>query len=243
VWEVLSRVLLPVLLGLPLGALLSWISMHAPRLAHCRRKAEAEARPDAAHQLDDQAGGGDSGLRTLGRHGLTAVVAASGLLLALEFRFEPFWSRPLVLAVSVFLLLIALVDLKQRVVLNAMVAPAALAAVVAQWIVSPTDLVAALIGGVFGLAPFLATALVKPGQMGGGDVKLAGLLGLILGFPQILWGLTVAIITGGIVSLALLLSGKWEPSDHLPYGPFLCLGAFVALLHDPLSPLLLSIAS
>ncbi len=146
------------------------------------------------------------------------------------------------LVASIFFLLVALVDLRHRLVPDAMVIPAVLVALAAQLAASPGALVGALIGGVFGLAPFLATALVKPGGMGGGDVKLAGLVGLTLGFPQVMWGLTVAVMAGGIVSFLLLLSREWELGDHLPYAPFLCLGVIVALLHDPMTPVLLSLA-
>jgi len=227
------KVLIPMLLGLPLGLGLSWASAHAHRLAHT---------PAKGNPFGEKLGSEDiTGGRLSWQRG-GAVAAASGLLVALELRFHPFWSRPLVLGASILYLLIALVDLRHRIVPDAIVVPAGLVALTAQWAASPAALSGALIGGAFGLAPFLATALVKPGGMGGGDVKLAGLVGLTLGFPRVLWGLGVAIIAGGIVSMLLLLSREWKPGDHLPYAPFLCLGAFVALLHDPITPVLLSIA-
>lgn len=221
-----------MLLGVPLGGGLSWLSAHVHRLART---------PTPRDPLDDglRAGGATPGRPRWHEGG--AVVAASILLLALEVRFDPFWSRPRVLVASIFFLLVALVDLRHRLVLDAMVVPAALVALVAQLVASPNALFVALIGGVFGLAPFLATALVKPGGMGGGDVKLAGLVGLTLGFPRVMWGLAVAVVAGGIVSLLLLLSKEWELGDHLPYAPFLCLGVIVALLHDPMTPVLLTI--
>ena len=227
------RILLPMLLGLPLGVALVWASAHAARLAHTPTGEEDPERgpgpwPTTAGRLGWWEGGG--------------AAAASVLLVVLELRFDRFWSRPLVLAASIFFLLVAMVDLRHRLVPDAMVLPAGLIALGAQLAVSSDALVTALIGGAFGLAPFLATALVKPGGMGGGDVKLAGLMGLILGFPRVIWALAVAIVAGGIVSLVLLLSREWEPSDHLPYAPFLCLGAVAALLYDPLTPFLLSLA-
>ena len=236
------HILLPAVLGLPLGAALSWASVHAPRLARRRR----EGAPQAVSEQGRRSGGSvdlrDPVAHKFGWQGVAAAIAASGLLVALQLRFEPFWSRPLVSVASIFFLLIAIVDVRHRLVLNAMVVPAALVALVAHVADSPDAALSALIGGAFGLAPFLATALVKPGGMGGGDVKLAGLVGLTLGFPQVLWALAVAILTGGVVSLLLLLSTERTPADHLPYAPFLCLGAFVALLHDPLTPILLSVA-
>jgi len=70
--------------------------------------------------------------------------------------------------------------------------------------------------------------------MGGGDVKLAALIGLTVGFPQVLWALALGILAGGITALLLVLTPRWGPKSHIPYAPFLCLGALLALVYDPL---------
>jgi len=96
------------------------------------------------------------------------------------------------------------------------------------------DALAALLGGAVGLSPFLLVALVRPGSMGGGDVKLAALIGLTVGFPQVLWALTLGILAGGIAALLLVLTPRWGLKSHIPYAPFLCLGAMLTLVYDPL---------
>jgi leader peptidase (prepilin peptidase)/N-methyltransferase len=170
------------------------------------------------------------------------LIATSGLLALLDVRFDPFWDHlPTVIAV-LFFLLVAIVDLKHRLVLNAMVLPASGFVLLARMMDSGESLVPTLLGAGVGLFPFLLTALAKPGSMGGGDVKLAALIGLALGFPEVLWAISLGILGGGIVSIVFLLSRRFQASDHLPYAPFLCLGAITALLYDPLTPLLLSMA-
>ena len=71
--------------------------------------------------------------------------------------------------------------------------------------------------------------------LGFGDVTLMTALGFLLGWPGILAGLTFGIFLGGGGSVLFLLYGllrwgKWQMDAYIPYGPFLMLGALLALL-------------
>jgi prepilin signal peptidase PulO-like enzyme (type II secretory pathway) len=67
--------------------------------------------------------------------------------------------------------------------------------------------------------------------LGYGDVNLAGILGLLLGWPGITAGLVFAILMGGLVSLAIIIYAKlkktYRPLFAVPYAPFLILGAVI----------------
>ena len=65
--------------------------------------------------------------------------------------------------------------------------------------------------------------------MGVGDVKLAFLMGLILGFPSILVALFLAFMTGAIIGMGLIVSGKKTLKSEVPFGPFLIGGTFIAM--------------
>ncbi|KNC19647.1 hypothetical protein AC792_04435 [Arthrobacter sp. RIT-PI-e] len=68
--------------------------------------------------------------------------------------------------------------------------------------------------------------------LGFGDVKLAGLLGLYLGFAgwqELWWGPCFAILLGGLWSLGLVLTGRAGLGSAVAFGPFLILGAALAL--------------
>jgi prepilin signal peptidase PulO-like enzyme (type II secretory pathway) len=69
--------------------------------------------------------------------------------------------------------------------------------------------------------------------LGFGDVNLSGILGLILGWPGIAAGLMLAILLGGLVSLAyivvLLFTHRFNHFAAIPYGPFLVAGAVILL--------------
>ncbi len=76
---------------------------------------------------------------------------------------------------------------------------------------------------------FLLFAITRGRGMGFGDVKLAFLLGLFLGFPKIVIGLYIAFLTGAVVSLILVVWGKKKlKGSTIPFGPFLVFGTIVA---------------
>ncbi|MBI2857382.1 MAG: prepilin peptidase, partial [Chloroflexi bacterium] len=139
----------------------------------------------------------------------------------------------------VFLSLLAaitLVDLQEQLILDVLVYPGALLAVAlapaTPW-AAPGALVSwglALLGGAVCFGLLLAIHLASRGGMGAGDVKLAGLMGLMTGFPGVLVSLFVGFVAGGLVGATLLLLGLRGRKDAIPYGPYLALGAAVSLL-------------
>lgn len=72
--------------------------------------------------------------------------------------------------------------------------------------------------------------LTKGKGMGGGDVKLGVLMGLVLGFPGSFLALMLAFLTGATLSLGLIALGKKNFGDTLAFGPFLILGSYTSLL-------------
>src|SRR5664279_1836956 len=82
---------------------------------------------------------------------------------------------------------------------------------------------AVLAGGVL-FVVYLVLALVSPGGggLGLGDVKLAGVLGLLLGWlgwGTVMFSVVAAFVIGGVVALVLLLSGRASRSSHFAFGP------------------------
>ena len=79
---------------------------------------------------------------------------------------------------------------------------------------------------------YLAMALVYPGGMGLGDVKLAGVLGLFLGWvgwAPLVVGAFGAFLLGGVFSIVLLLTGRATRTSGIPFGPWMIAGAWVGL--------------
>jgi len=87
--------------------------------------------------------------------------------------------------------------------------------------------ISALGAFVFFFALFLIT---KSKGMGLGDVKLAFIMGILLGFPKIIVALYVAFLTGAIVSIILVLCGKKKfGKSTIPFAPFMVFGTFAAM--------------
>ena len=89
-------------------------------------------------------------------------------------------------------------------------------------------LLSAVVTGAGTFLGFMALALVYPAGIGGGDVKLAGVIGLILGWPAILWAVGVALVICGITGVAISMSHN--PKRTVAFGPFLAGGAVVGFL-------------
>ena len=91
----------------------------------------------------------------------------------------------------------------------------------------------ALLGGLALIGAYLLLALVRPGQLGGGDIKLAGIAGLALGWlgwPTLIAGAALGFVLSAIVSVALLAARRVTLHSAICFGPFLLGGALLAML-------------
>jgi leader peptidase (prepilin peptidase)/N-methyltransferase len=127
----------------------------------------------------------------------------------------------------VVLVVLSAIDLEHRIVPNRIVLPAALVVLVAQTALEPSPEWAL---GALGASAFLfAAALAYPAGMGMGDVKLALLLGAMLG-RYVSVGLMLGMVAALVPSVVLLARhGSAARKMGIPFAPFLALGALVAL--------------
>jgi len=86
------------------------------------------------------------------------------------------------------------------------------------------------IGGAVGFVAFFLLAIISRGGMGWGDVKLAGLIGLAVGFPLVFVALFIAAIMGGVAALILLIVKKKGRKEAIPFGTFLSIATMITLL-------------
>jgi len=131
--------------------------------------------------------------------------------------------------------LVTITDLERRVILNVVTLPAMALAMIGSFFTGNTAWWSALLGGLLGYVFFLIAALVGnlllgPGALGGGDVKLAAFVGLVVGFPLVVEALVLTILSGGLISLLLLVTRLRSLRDPIPYGPFLVIGGWVTML-------------
>ena len=173
------------------------------------------------------------------------VELATGLLFVAIYLTYGIEGDFAVLAVATALMLaLAIIDLERGLILNRIVFPSMVVALVLApfWpelgfergfpgIGGPLEsFVNSLTAGAGAFLAFWAVAIAFPRGMGGGDVKMSGLIGLLVGFPGVLTALWTAALGGGIVAIALIAAGKRGRKDTMPFGPFLAAGAVVALV-------------
>jgi len=163
------------------------------------------------------------------------VEAVTGVLYAavvVRYGLDPDTLIPL--ALVTFLVPIALIDLDHRLIPNRLTGPAALTAVALAIATDPASLpergIAALAAG----GAFLLIALISPNGMGMGDVKLVAVLGLYLG-ASVVPALFVALVAGTVVGLAVIARKGLRDGRKtaVAFGPFLVLGALVAVFAGP----------
>jgi len=155
--------------------------------------------------------------------------------------FGLLWSRhgalsAELLATSVYFatfVLILVTDMEHRLILHAVTFPAiAFALLVSFFTVTPVSaLLGAAIGfGLFFIIYLLGGLVFGAGAMGFGDVTLSTFIGAAAGFPLVVVALLSGILTGGVITFGLLLTGRRRLRSKVPYGPFLLVGATIALL-------------
>lgn len=99
-------------------------------------------------------------------------------------------------------------------------------------------LLRAIVGGAALYGLYYLLAFCYPAGMGFGDVKLAGLVGMVLSFisyPALIVGSFAAFLLGGILGIALIARSREARKRSIPFGPFMVLGALVAIfVSEPL---------
>jgi len=166
------------------------------------------------------------------------VELATGLIFALLYWHYGLSAELGIMAFYACLfIIIFVVDLEHGLILNKVVYPGMVVALLlallprpwlTQWIV--TGVANAALGGAVGFVILFLIAIVSRGGMGWGDVKLAALIGMATGFPLVFFSLIMGAIVGGIVAVALMIAKKRTRRQTIPFGPFLALAAMITLL-------------
>lgn len=118
------------------------------------------------------------------------------------------------------LVVIFFIDLEHRIVPNRLVYPLSAFRLVEVWITGASPWPYYL-GGLVGLLVMGVITFAYPAGMGMGDVKLMGLIGLVVGFPQVLVVLFLSFILGGLGAAFLLATRLRGRKDAIPFAPYI----------------------
>lgn len=178
------------------------------------------------------------GVRISPVYPLTELVVAA-LFVGVVVRYDDPWLAVLLAPFCGILLALSVIDARTKRLPNVIVYPSVLVGaaylVVARLAGAGVDLVDAAIGLVAYGGGMLVVALVAPKGLGMGDVKLAALIGLVLGalgLEYVAVAAGLGILFGGVGAIAALIAGRGR-KHAMPFGPFLAAGAIAATFVGP----------
>ncbi len=173
--------------------------------------------------------------------GIVFAISAWQLGVSQFFESPLFLVSSLLLMITAFLFVLVIVwDLKYMIIPNELVIAGIVVTILIfgiRFFIDPCEIfdwncfwVSGILGAVVMTGFFWILYAVSKGKwIGGGDVKLAVWLGLLIGLKMVYPALMIAYIVGVIVAIFLIIRGKKGMKSQLPFGPFLILGAYVVV--------------
>ena len=131
------------------------------------------------------------------------------------------------------LIIISFIDLKERIIPDVLSLPFIVIGFILRFFLkslSPVDSLLGILagGGSLLIIAIAGTYLFKKEAMGGGDIKLAAMIGAFLGWQLTLLSLFLGFFLGSIIGVIVLIINKGK-SDIVPFGPFIALGTMLSI--------------
>ena len=133
------------------------------------------------------------------------------------------------------LIIIAFIDLNEQIVPDVISLPGIVIGFIISFLVTYISFINSALGilaggGIILIIGWAGSVIFKKEAMGGGDVKLAAMIGAFLGWRYIIISLFLGFFIGALAGIILILSKIKNREDVVPFGPFIVLGSFVTLL-------------
>ena len=235
------------LLGLAIGSFLNVVIWRVPRgesvvspPSACPRCGNAIAARDNVPVLSWLLLGGrcrHCHEQISGRYPLVEAGTAV-LFVVAALRFGWSWELPAFLYLAAITVALAMIDIDVHRLPNAIVLPSYLVAGVllvgaALLQGDPGSALRSVLAGVALYAFYFLLAFIYPAGMGFGDVKLAGVLGLYLGYlgwGEVVVGGFLGFVVGGLSGAALIVLRRAGRKSKIPFGPYMLVGAWISVL-------------
>ena len=153
------------------------------------------------------------------------------MFLAVFARFFIYENNPLVfisyLVLCSALIAITFIDLEHKIIPDKITYPVMIAGIFLS--IFTRSFFPSVIGLFLGGGILLFIVVVSRGGMGGGDVKLAAMLGAFLGWKLVLLNLFLSFLLGGIVAVILLAMKIKGRKDYIPFGPYLAIAGIITV--------------
>lgn len=156
------------------------------------------------------------------------LTGISFLLTYLRFGLTP--STLIGLILVSLLIIIAMIDIDTMEIYDRFQIMILLLAIPYMIWISPNPFISHVIGFFIISIPFYVIAIITNG-IGGGDIKLIAIAGLLLGWQSTLVTFFISSLLGGFVAIFLLITKKQEKQSLIAFGPYLCIGIFISYLY------------
>ena len=148
------------------------------------------------------------------------------LTLFIRFDFSLFIIYALLVTV---LIIITFIDFDYQIIPNVITLPGIPIGLVLAYFFLPHTLMSALVGLLGGSGLLLLMALIYPGGMGGGDIKMIAMLGAFLGWKKVFLTIFLGSLIGSIIGIGLIVIKKQSRKTKIPFGPYLAAGAVLSI--------------
>ena len=133
------------------------------------------------------------------------------------------------------LIIIAFIDLNEQIVPDVISLPGIAIGFIISFFVPYISFINSALGvlvggGIILIIALGGSAIFKKEAMGGGDVKLAAMIGAFLGWRYIIISLFLGFFLGALTGIILIMAKIKSREDVVPFGPFIVLGSFISLL-------------
>jgi len=133
------------------------------------------------------------------------------------------------------LIIIAFIDLQEQIIPDIISLPGIVIGLILSFIVPYMSFINSALGALVGggiilIIAWVGSIIFKKEAMGGGDVKLAAMIGAFLGWRYTIISLFLGFFIGALVGIILILSKIKSKEDMVPFGPFIVLGSIITLL-------------
>lgn len=133
------------------------------------------------------------------------------------------------------LIIIAFIDLNEQIVPDVISLPGIVIGFIISFFVPYISFINSALGVIVGggiilIIGLAGSVIFKKEAMGGGDVKLAAMIGAFLGWRYTIISLFLGFLLGAVAGIFLILSKIKSREDTVPFGPFIVLGSFITLL-------------
>lgn len=171
-----------------------------------------------------------------GRYPLVELLTA-GLFLLLAWRFGFTWQFAAYAVLGAMLIAIFFIDLDFQIIPDVISLPGIVVGLAFSLAPGDIGILASFIGVLVGggslwLVAILGDFLFKKDSMGGGDIKMAAMMGAFLGWQKILFIFIASAVIGLVVSIVLMtVSAKLRKERIVPFGPFLATACVLAMVY------------